>query len=87
MDNSNPVGGVTIIFAVRLAPLTVKLCCTEAVPAQLVNALNAAVVVIVDEVATTIVIALLVAVAGEAQGLLLVSTQVMMSPFSKAVSV
>ena len=84
MDNSKPVGGVTIIFAVRLAPLTLKLCCAEAVPAQLVNALNAPVVVMVDEAATTIVIALLVAVAGEAQGSLLVSTQVILSPVNKA---
>ena len=87
MDNSKPVGGVTIIFAVRLAPLTLKLCCADAVPVQLVNALNAAVVVIVDEAATTIVIALLVAVTGEAQGSLLVSTQVILSPFTKAASV
>jgi hypothetical protein len=50
VDNSKPVGGVTIIFAVRLAPLTVKLCCADAVPAQLVNALNAAVVKIVGVV-------------------------------------
>ena len=44
---SKPVGAVTVISAVRLLPLTVKLCWADAVPAQAVKAVSVPVVVMV----------------------------------------
>ena len=42
---SKPVGAVTVISAVNALPLTVKLCCAEAVPLQAVKAVVVPVVV------------------------------------------
>ena len=47
VETSKPVGGVTIMLAVRLEPLTVKLCWVDTIPEHVVNALKVPVVVIV----------------------------------------
>jgi hypothetical protein len=46
VETSKPVGAVMMIPVVRLLPETVKLCSAEAVPAQLVKAVNAPVLLI-----------------------------------------
>ena len=43
----NPVGGVTIISATNVLPDAEKFCAADAVPEQLVNALNVPLVVMV----------------------------------------
>ena len=45
-DNSKPDGVVNVTLPVRFAPLTVKVCTAEAVPAVVLNATNVPVVVI-----------------------------------------
>ena len=45
-DTSKPEGAVTVTSPVRLAPLTVKVCGVEAVPAVVLNAANVPMVVI-----------------------------------------
>ena len=46
MDTSKPEGAVTVTSPVRFAPLTVKVCGVEAVPAVVLNAANVPMVVI-----------------------------------------
>ena len=46
-ETSYPVGAVTIKFAVRSVPETVKVCCEDTVPEQAINAVRVPVLVIV----------------------------------------
>jgi len=53
---SNPVGGVITKLAVKSVPLTVKICCAEAMPIQVTNAVKLLVVRIVDKTAALVTV-------------------------------
>ena len=53
LETSKPVGAVTVTLPVRFAPLTVKACVAEAVPAVVLNAANVP-VVLIDGGGTTV---------------------------------